>query len=594
MPPSESPRTTAGASTTRRLLRLLAPYRSRIGLAAVLAVLVGLLGAFSIASLVPILNSVLRPEGVQETLDGLAEYGAAAQRLAEWLRDVVGDEPMRMVWLLAGCLVVLNVLSGLASFAHQFLVDCVCQRAQLDLAERLFDRVTEHDESTLARAGFSNLTARFTYDLDMTGKALTTLVGTLVLEPCKFVWALLVAVFLVSGKLTLVALVVMPPFVVVGAWLGRRIRRSAEGMLEKRARLLGRVRETLSGLPVMQVYGQEERERERFRGVTGRVYVWVRKLARLESVNSPLLQVAAILGIVPVLVYGSSLVVEGRMGPGEFVGVYALLAFMFTPLRKAVGASNRLQGGLAGADRIFGVLDLQTEVRERSGARDLPPLSDAIEWTGVTVRYPDGRVALDNVDVLVPAGKTTALVGPSGAGKTTLLHTVARLLDPAAGAVLFDGRDLRSAKLASLRGRMALVTQDARLFGGTLADNVAYARPDAPRAAIEAAGRSARVDEIVSRLPDGWDTVLDELGASLSGGERQRIAIARAVLRDPEILLLDEPTSALDPENERLVREALRELAHGRTAIGSSPRTTWSCCATARWRPRGLPPSSRD
>lgn len=561
-PPAEPPTT----APTRRLLRLLRPYRSRIIGSAGLAILVGLFGALSVGSLVPIMNSVLEPEGVQSVLAGLAEQGSAGAALAESIDGVVEGDRMRMVWLLVATLVVLSTLRGLVGFAHTYLVDVVCQRAQLDLAERLFDRVTEHDESTLARAGFSNLTARFTYDLDMTGKALTTLVGTLVLEPCKFAGALAMAL-LVSLELTLVALLVVPPVLLVGVWLGKRTRRSAEGMLEKRARLLGRVRETLGGLPVMQVYGQEERERRRFRDVTTRVFSWVRKYSRLDAVNSPLLEISTALGVAPVLLYGASRVIAKEMSPGEFIGTYALLALMFGPLRKSVGASNRLQGGLAGADRIFGTLDLQTEVRERQGARDFAPLADEMEWANVTVRYPDGRVALDRIDVHVPAGKTTALVGPSGAGKSTLLHTIPRLLDPTEGAVLFDGKDVRSARLGSLRGRMALVTQDARLFGGTLADNVAYARPGATRAEIEAAGRSARVDEIVERLPDGWDTVLDELGSSLSGGERQRIAIARAVLRDPEILLLDEPTSALDPENERLVSDALTELARGRTTV---------------------------
>jgi ATP-binding cassette subfamily B protein len=183
------------------------------------------------------------------------------------------------------------------------------------------------------------------------------------------------------------------------------------------------------------------------------------------------------------------------------------------------------------------------------------------------VRYPDGRIALRGVDLTAPAGKVTAFVGPSGAGKTTLLHTVPRLVDVSEGAVLLDGRDVRGAPLRTLRARMALVTQDARLFGGTLRDNVTYAVPGASAEDVARAARIARVDEIVARLPSGWDTLLDETGSSLSGGERQRIAIARAVLRDPEILLLDEPTSALDPENERMVRAALAELARGRTTL---------------------------
>jgi ABC-type multidrug transport system fused ATPase/permease subunit len=343
--------------------------------------------------------------------------------------------------------------------------------------------------------------------------------------------------------------------------------------------MLTRVQETVAAMPVVQVYGREDAERARFRAVTDRVFAWAMRLTRLEATTGPLLEVVSVVAVAPVLLVGAAAVVRGELGPTNFLAfVAALLAFQ-SPLRKAVGAANRLQGGGAGAARIFETMDLRAEVRERPDATTLPPLASRIEWRGVSVAYPDGRVALRDVTLSAPAGRTTAIVGPSGSGKTTLLHTLPRLVDPSAGAVLMDGRDVREATLASLRSRMAIVTQDARLFGGTLAENVAYSRPGATRAEVEAAGRAARVDEIVARLPQGWDTVLDEKGAGLSGGERQRIAIARAVLRDPEILLLDEPTSALDPENERLVREALASLCRGRTTILVTHRAEFAAAA---------------
>jgi ABC-type multidrug transport system fused ATPase/permease subunit len=331
--------------------------------------------------------------------------------------------------------------------------------------------------------------------------------------------------------------------------------------------LLSRVEETVAAMPVVQVYGREDAEADRFGGVTARVYAWAMRLTRLEATSGPALELAAILALVPVVLAGGWLVVNEQMEAASFLVFFASLAALQSPLRKTVGAANRLQGGMAGAGRIFDTIDLVPDVRERPGAVALAPLRDAIEWRDVVVVHADGRSALRGVTVRAPAGRITAIVGASGAGKTTLLHTLPRLLDPTSGAVLLDGRDVREATFASLRGRMAIVTQDARLFAGTLAENVAYARPGAARAEIEAAGRAARVDEIVERLPKGWDTLLDEKGAGLSGGERQRIAIARAVLRDPEILLLDEPTSALDPQNERLVRDALLALGRGRTTI---------------------------
>ncbi len=547
-----------------RLLRRLRPYRARVALSLALAAAIGGLAFVTIGALVPLLDALLAPTGTGGSLDALGRWGGVD--FAARLEEFAGDDPVRAIGVVLAVLLVLTIVKGVIAFAHEVVVGAVSQRVRLDLAEDLFDRLTRHDEATLSRIGLGNLTARFTYDLDMTAKALETLAGTFVLEVFASV-AYLGAAFWLSWKLTLLAVVLVPVMLLLTRRLGRRIRGSAEGMLEKRAMLLSRVQETVSALPVVQVYGQEARERARFRGVTSRVYAWALRLARLEATTAPALEIAGVVAIAPVVLAGAWLVQRGEIDASAMLTVFVALIAFYSPLRKAVGASNRLQGGLAGAARVFETLDLETDVKERSGAVAFPPLRESVTWRRVTVAYPDGRIALRDVSLTAPAGRTTAIVGPSGAGKTTLVHTLPRLLDPTEGAVLLDGRDVREATLSSLRGRMALVTQDARLFAGTLAENVAYARPDATRAEVEGAACAARVDEIVARMPDGWDTVLDERGAGLSGGERQRIAIARAVLRDPEILLLDEPTAALDPENERLVRAALHELCRGRTVL---------------------------
>ena len=564
--------------TVRRLLDLLAPQRTRIVLAAALALAVGAMSAATIGALAPLLDLLFTEDGIARVSGKLAYFGEAGRALAEWTERFAQDDRVRALGIVLAALFLLTLVRGVFSFAQEVLSASIAERGRLTLAERLFDRITAHDESTLARVGMGNLTARFTYDLDMTGKAIETMVGTVLVEGFSslayFGWALAI-----SWKLTLLAAVLAPALLLLSRFLGRRIRRSAEGMLERRAGLLTRVEETVAALPVVQVYGREETERARFRSVAGRVYAWAMRMTRLEASSGPGLEVVAVAALAPVVLVGAGLVVRGEMEATSFLTFFFALAAFVSPLRKAVGAANRLQGGIAGAERIFGTMDLRAEVRERPDAVDLPPVRERIEWRGVTVAYPDGRVALRDVTLTAPAGRTTAIVGPSGSGKTTLLHTLPRLLDPTSGAVLMDGRDVRDATLMSLRGRMAIVTQDARLFGGTIAENVAYSRPSATRIEIENAGRTARVDEIVARFPNGWDTVLDEKGAGLSGGERQRIAIARAVLRDPEILLLDEPTSALDPENERLVRDALAALCRGRTTILVTHRADFAAAA---------------
>jgi len=565
-------------SPHRRLFALLAPYRGRVVGSAALALAVGALSAASLGALVPILDILLSEGGVARNVGRLERLGAFGRSLADAAERFADGDRVRALGLVLVALVLVTIVKGAFAFAQEILSASTAERARNDLAARLFDRLTEHDESTLARIGLGNLSARFTYDLDMTGKAVETLIGTIFVEGCESLAYLGLALAL-SWQLTLLAAAIAPALLFLSRLLGKRIRKSAEGMLEKRASLLVRVQETVAAMPVVQVYGREDAERARFRGVLDRIYSWAMRLTRLQATTSPALEVIVLLAAAPAVLVGAWFVVHRGMSATNFLTFFVALAAFLSPLRKAVGAANRLQGGVAGASRVFDTIELASEVRERPTATTLPRLTRCIEWRGVTATYPDGRVALRDVSLVAPAGRTTAIVGASGAGKTTLLHTLPRLVDPSAGAVLFDGRDIRDATFASLRGRMAIVTQEARLFAGTLAENVAYSRPGATRDEIAAAGRAARVDEIVARLPRGWDTVLDEKGAGLSGGERQRIAIARAVLRDPEILLLDEPTSALDPENERLVRDALAALCRGRTTILVTHRADYAATA---------------
>lgn len=598
---------------TRRLLGRLGRHRVRVAVVVALGAAAAAASAVTVTSVLPVLHVLLGgADGGPSPFEPLRRFGWAGEALADAGSRLLGAGRTDALQAVVVLLVAVTLVAALAKFLHDLAASLLSQRFQLDLAEDLFDRLTVQDESTLAKVGLGGLTARFTYDLDMAGKAADTFVNTLVVEPltCAAYFAVALAL---SWKLTLVAVIVLPLMLLLARGIGRSTRRSAEGMLEKRALLLGRVQETVAALPIVQVYGREEAERSRFRALTARVRAWAAKLARLEATNSPALEVAGVLGLAPVLLYGGHLVLATReLSASEFLNVFIALLAFYAPLRKAIGASNRLQGGVAGADRIFQTMDLAAQVAERPGAADAPLLREGIAWRGVTVAYPDGRTALRDVTLRAPAARTTAIVGRSGAGKTTLLHTIPRLLDPSSGSVTFDGRDVRDLRLASLRGRMALVTQEPRLFAGTLRENVAYGAggaaggaaalvasgaagaagapvasgaagaagapvvsggpggagvPAVSDARIDEAARAARVDEIVARFPSGWATELDERGAGLSGGERQRIAVARAILRDPAVLLLDEPTSSLDPENERLVRDALAALCRGRTTI---------------------------
>jgi len=260
-------------------------------------------------------------------------------------------------------------------------------------------------------------------------------------------------------------------------------------------------------------------------------------------------------------------VVEGSLSAEAFVGFIFLSTKLYAPVKYLSKLPTLIQPGLVGAERIFEFLDAPAEIRDRKGARPFTGVQVGIRYRDVHMEYRAGEPVLRDVDFFVPAGTVVALVGPSGAGKTTIADLLARFHDPTAGAVEFDGTDIRDLRIASLRGGLGVVSQETVLFHDTVRANIAYGKDDAPQDQIEAAARTAHAHDFVMKLPDGYDTVVGERGTTLSGGQRQRIAIARAVLRDPPVLVLDEATSALDTESERAVQEAMEALLEGRTVF---------------------------
>jgi ATP-binding cassette subfamily B protein/subfamily B ATP-binding cassette protein MsbA len=368
-------------------------------------------------------------------------------------------------------------------------------------------------------------------------------------------------------RLTLLALAVAPfmagaPFVVGGP-----IRRAARARREIESRLQSHLQQTLSGIQVVQAFAQEEREQRRFQELAGAALraQWRSTLiAGLCNLGSGL---AATLGTGAVLWFGSRAVLEGRLSLGELLVFLAYLIALQGQLKALTGTFTSLQEVSASVGRVLGMLEADLEVSDVAGAAGVVRSSGHVRLEGVAFGYEPGRPVLRGVSLDAAPGTTVAVVGLTGAGKTTLVSLVPRFFDPWEGRVTLDGRDLRSLRLRDLRGQVGLVLQEPLLFPLSVHDNVAYGRPGATRAEVEAACSAANAHDFVCRLPGGYDAVLGQRGATLSGGERQRLSIARAVLKDAPVLVLDEPTSALDAETEGLLMAALRRLMAGRTTL---------------------------
>jgi len=397
--------------------------------------------------------------------------------------------------------------------------------------------------------------------------AVSEMAGDLLKEGLTVV-GLLVILFVKDWRLALLSLVAMPLAFYPLVRFGRHLRASNETSLRRWRDISEILQETISGFRVVKAFGMEAFEISRFRRAAGRLLTVNMRITRTTSVLPPLMEFVGGVALVGALFYGSHAIQTGRLTTGEFTSFLVALFAMYTPVKRLSRVNATLQGALAAGRRIFEVLDTHLEVAEAPGARRLPRMKGEIEYRGVGFRYADGGGAvLRRVSFSGRSGEVLAIVGTSGAGKTTLVNLLPRFYDVSDGAILMDGVDIRTVTLRSLREQIGLVTQETVLFNDTVRANIAYGLEGVDEARVETAARAAFAHDFILDLPRRYDTVIGERGSRLSGGQRQRIAIARAILKDPPILILDEATSALDAESERLVQEALANLMRGRTTL---------------------------
>ena len=458
------------------------------------------------------------------------------------------------------------VLKNLCAFIAEYRFNAVGLAFVRDVRRLVYEKLLAQSGDFHAKNPSGDLVSRVTGDVDRIQNLFGTDLADLV-QSIATILGLSVLIVSRSPELTVVALFVAPAIVVPVAVIANRLRRLSKAGRERMGDLTGVLSETLRGHRVVQAYGAERYEADRFGQVNERTFRLLKKGARVMALSSPLMETASVVAFLVLLGYAGKRIEAGTMTLGAFISFGVGLAMMYQPLKRATRINLALQHALASARRLFEVLDAPVLVTDRPGASVLPPFEREIRYDGVTFAYPGGPDVLSGVDLVVPRGSVTALVGPSGSGKTTLASLLPRFMDVAAGRVAIDGLDVRDATLASLRASMALVTQEVVLFDDTVRRNVAYGLPDVPEERIRAALAAANASDFVAALPLGLDTPVGEAGGRLSGGQRQRLAIARALLKDPPILILDEATSALDTESERAVQAALERLMAGRTTL---------------------------
>ncbi|MEH3146000.1 MAG: ABC transporter transmembrane domain-containing protein [Methylobacterium frigidaeris] len=462
--------------------------------------------------------------------------------------------------------IAVTSVRGFALFAQTVLTNRVVTRVEADMQAALYAHMIDSDLAQLDRESPASLTQRFTTDFAYVKEALTR-ISTVLLRDIAMLLALFCAMLWMDPVLTLVAAVTVPFVAGPIARIGRKLRRVSTSTQEQVGSTASLISESLAGARVAKTYGLEGYLKARTAAALEEVRRLKMKAANARGRLDPLLEVGGGLAVAGVLVLIGNRILSGEKTVGDFTGYVAALLLSAQPARALGNLNAILQEAGAALARTFALMDEAPTIREASGAPALRVAGGEIRFEGVRFRYRDDAPALEGIDLTVPAGATTALVGRSGSGKSTLLSLVPRLYDVTGGRVVIDGQDVRAVTLPSLRRAVAVVSQEIVLFDDTIAQNIAFGREGASPDEIEAAARSAAAHDFIAARPGGYGFRVGPRGERLSGGERQRIALARAFLRDAPILLLDEATSALDTESEQLVQAALARLMRGRTTL---------------------------
>lgn len=462
--------------------------------------------------------------------------------------------------------IIITSVKGFALLGQTVLTNRVITKVEADMQTALYAHLIDADLAQLGRENPATLTQRFTTDFSYIKEALTRLF-TVLLRDGATVIALVIAMLWIDPVLTLVAGLVAPFVAQPVAKLGKKLRRVATSTQVETGAMASLVSESLSGVRVARVFALEGYLKGRAAHAFDTVRALKMKAANARGRLDPLLEIGGGFAVAGVLALIGWRIMDGRGTIGEFTGFVTALLMAAQPVRSIGNLNAIVQEAMAALRRYYDIMDMKPEIVDQPNAVSLVLTKGEIDFRDVEFRYQDNAVALDGINVTVPAGKMTALVGRSGSGKSTMMNLVPRLYDTTAGMITIDGQDVRSVTLASLRQSIAVVSQDVVLFDDTIRANIGFGRPGASQQEIEAAARAAAAHDFIVALPEGYDTKVGDRGQRLSGGERQRVSLARAILKNAPILLLDEATSALDAESEQIVQAALEKLCVGRTTL---------------------------
>jgi subfamily B ATP-binding cassette protein MsbA len=468
----------------------------------------------------------------------------------------------RMAWTIA----LLFLLQMLFSTAHNYLYDITEKRVITDLRKIIFNHLHTLSTSFFVKRRTGEIMSRMTNDVTTIEGVITDVPATLLQQSIRLVGGIII-VIIMNWKLTFMILVLAPIMVLFAKTFGKKLKSLSREIQDKLATSTTIIEENISGMPLVKSFVRQKQEIGRFGDAVEDSFQSAKKRVKISAFFGPVIGFIAFLTALVLLWYGGREVIAGTLSPGEMVAFILYAMIIAGPMGSFARLYTRIQEGLGASERIFEILDTESDVQDAPDAAPMSTIAGKVEIRNLHFHYREDQEVLKGLNFSVEPGEMVALVGPSGAGKTTLVQLLHRFYDPVSGEILVDGKNIRDVQMTSYWRQIGLVPQETLLFGGTIEENIRFAKEEATLDEIVEAARAANADTFINECPDGYQTIVGEKGIRLSAGQRQRIAIARAILKNPHLLILDEATSSLDNESEKLIQEALERLMQGKTSF---------------------------
>ena len=520
----------------KRLLSYLRPYKKLLVLSVFFMILVSL-------------SNLVVPWIIKDVID-----------------QVLENKDLGMLYIIIVVILATFFIRALTTFGHRYLMGYIGQAVIMDIRNALYHHLQRLSIAYYDRRRTGDIMSNLTNDITALQTAIVTDFITLVQESAIFIGSFGSMIYL-QWKLTVLCLIIVPLVSYVIKFFGKKLHNSGKDVQETLADVTSMLQETIQGVRIVRSFNRGSYEEKRFRKINKLSFTAAVRAIRQQSQMTPFVEFLAAIAVCAIIWYGGVSVIDGVMSTGELIAFLIYAINLANPTRRVAESVGNIQKSLAAADRVFSILDEQPEIQNREGAKDIEVKAGRVEARHVSFSYEAGNPVLTDLNFVAEPGQTIALVGPSGSGKTTIANLLPRFYDVTGGGIYIDGMDIRESTISSLREHIGLVPQDTLLFNTTIKENILYGRLDATDEEVWEAVKAANAEKFIRGLPNGIETKVGDRGLVLSGGQRQRIAIARAILKDPAILILDEATSALDTESEKIVQDALEKLMVGRTSF---------------------------